>query len=294
MTYKQRAGRVKLPEGKRIAVALGCDFDAMCIWDGSYHRWTPAYQSRGEFGAEVAVQRLLALFDKHKIKTTWCIPGHSVETFPEACKDVLAAGHELAHHGYMHENPTEVDREREKEVLVRGLEALNGLGAEVKGYRSPYWDFSDHTLDLLEELGFLWDSSLMGNDFHPYYPRKVKQPERVQHGSHEVGSVASSFEPESRVLEIPVSWYLDDFPAMEFIIGANEGMRGVGDTRQRWQAIFDYGVDNLEGGVYPLTTHPQTIGRAHNIQMLDDLLSYMKERGAAFMTLSEVAAATVI
>ncbi|HEV7725381.1 MAG TPA: hypothetical protein VGO74_00495, partial [Modestobacter sp.] len=87
MTYQQRAGKVQLQEGKKVAVALGLDVDAMAIWDGSFHRWTPAYQSRGEFGVEVAVPRLLRLLDQHGVKATWCIPGHTADTFPEACRD---------------------------------------------------------------------------------------------------------------------------------------------------------------------------------------------------------------
>jgi peptidoglycan-N-acetylglucosamine deacetylase len=293
MTYEQRAGTLRLPAGKKVGVALGLDVDAMCIWDGSFHRWTPAYQSRGEFGAEVATPRLLRLLDKHQVRATWCIPGHTADTFPRPCKDIAAAGHEIAHHGYMHENPTEVDEERERAVLVKGIEALERItGRRPRGYRSPYWDFSPHTLSLLEELGFEWDSSLMANDFHPYYPRPVIQEEWTQHGAYQVGDGPSRFGEPSRILEIPVSWYLDDFPAQEYVTGIQEGMTAVSQIEDRWRSIYDYAADQEEGAVYTLTTHPQTIGRAHMIQMLERLIVHMKENGAQFMTLSEVAEAT--
>jgi peptidoglycan/xylan/chitin deacetylase (PgdA/CDA1 family) len=294
MTYQQPAGRVKVPAGKKVAVGLGVDFDAMSIWDGSFHMLTPAYLARGEFGAEVAAQRLLKLFDKHQIKTTWCIPGHTVDTFPEPCKEALAAGHEIAHHGYVHENPTEVDKETERQVLQRGLAALERIGVKPRGYRSPYWDFSPNTLDLLEELGFEWDSSLMANDLHPYYPRRVTRPSTVQHGKHQIADTASVFGEPSRVLEIPVSWYLDDFPAVEYVTGIQEGMTAVTHIEERWRAIFDYAANEEEGCCYALTIHPQTSGRAHMIQMLDRLIAYMKEHGGAFMALSEIADATEI
>lgn len=293
MTYTQRAGRVQLPEGKTVAVALGFDLDAMCIWDGSFHKWTPAFQSRGEFGAEVAVPRLLRLLEEHQIRATWCIPGHSADTFPEACADVIEHGHEIAHHGYMHENPTEVDRDREREVLEKGIASLEALtGQRPRGYRSPYWDFSPNTLELLEELGFDWDSSLMGNDFHPYRPRRAHQEAYTQHGAHQVGNGPSTFGEPSRVLEIPVSWFLDDFPAQEYVTGIQEGMTAITQIEDRWRSIFDYAATREAGGVYALTTHPQTIGRAHMIQMLERLLTHFTENGAAFMTLSEVADAT--
>jgi peptidoglycan-N-acetylglucosamine deacetylase len=293
VTYQQRAGRVRLDEGKKVAVALGLDVDAMAIWDGSFHRWTPAYQSRGEFGVEVAVPRLLRLLDQHGVKATWCIPGHTADTFPEACRDVAAAGHEIAHHGYMHENPTEVDRDREREVLQKGIDSLERVsGNRPQGYRSPYWDFSPNTLDLLEEMGFAWDSSLMGNDFHPYYPRRVIQDDWAQHGEYKVGNGPSRFSDPSPVMEIPVSWYLDDFPAQEYVTGIQEGMGPVEHIEARWRSIYDYAAAQDDGGVYALTTHPQTIGRAHMIQMLERLIVHMKENDAQFMTLSEVAEAT--
>ena len=98
----QVSGKVRIPAGKKVAVNIGCDFDAQAIWIGSFNLTSPAYMSRGEFGAEVAVPRLLKLFAKHRVKATWCIPGHTVDTWPEVCKEIVAAGHEVGHHGYVH------------------------------------------------------------------------------------------------------------------------------------------------------------------------------------------------
>lgn len=292
MTYQQTVGRVRLPEGKRVAVNIGVDFDAMSIWDGSFHRLSPAYLSRGEFGAEVAAQRMLQLFDRHGIRATWCIPGHTIDTFTDPCRDVLAAGHEVAHHGYGHENPAEVDRETEREVLIRGLEALARIGVQPRGYRSPYWDFSPNTLDLLEEFGFQWDSSLMANDLHPYYPRRWQRTSTVQHAAHEVASGPSVSGPPSRILEIPPSWHLDDFPQVEFVMGLQESMVGTVHIEERWRDYFDYAATQEEGCCYALTLHPQASGRPHILPMLDRLFQHFKENGGAFMTLSEIADAT--
>lgn len=274
---RQVTGKIRVPAGKSIAVNIGCDFDAQSIWIGSYNLLSPAYMARGEFGAEVATPRLLDLFDKHGIKTTWCIPGHTVDTFPDACKEVLRRGHEIAHHGYVHENPTNMTREEETRVMEMGLEALDRIGVKPRGYRSPYWDFSPNTLSILEEYGFDWDSSLMGNDIFPYRPRPVEV-----HADR-----ANVFGPPSRIVEIPVSWYLDDFPVIEFIVGKQEGMRSVQEVFDRWKSIFDYAKQH-EGAVVTITTHPQTIGRPHTIQMLDQLIEYMKSENAWFATLSEI------
>ncbi|MFG0935154.1 polysaccharide deacetylase family protein, partial [Staphylococcus sp. 231237_7MaSpsaltlick] len=145
----QKTGKVNLPEGKTVAVNIGCDFDAQSIWDGSFNMTSPAYQARGEFGAEVAAPRLLKLFDKYGIKTTWCIPGHTADTFPTICKQIVQNGHEVAHHGYVHENPTTKSYEEEDKVIAMGLESLKKIGVTPRGYRSPYWDFSPNTLSIL-------------------------------------------------------------------------------------------------------------------------------------------------
>lgn len=274
----QKTGKVNLPEGKTVAFNIGCDFDAQSIWDGSFNMTSPAYQARGEFGAEVAAPRLLKLFDKYDIKTTWCIPGHTADTFPTICKQIVQNGHEVAHHGYVHENPTTKSYEEENKVIEMGLESLRKIGVTPRGYRSPYWDFSPNTLNILEKHGFEYDSSLMANDLHPYYPRPV-----------EVNSdKANVLKEESNVLELPVSWYLDDFPAAEYINGKQEGMNSVEDIYKRWVSIFDYACENKEGACFILTIHPQTSGRAHMIQMLEKLISYMKSKGAWFTTLENI------
>ncbi|MED0702510.1 polysaccharide deacetylase [Aeribacillus composti] len=275
---KQRNGKVKLPKGKRVAVNIGCDFDAQSIWIGSFNLTSPAYMSRGEFGAEVGAPRLLKLFDKYGIKTTWFIPGHTVDTFTDICKEVAARGHEIGHHGYVHENPTTMSYEEEDKIMQMGLESLAKIGVKPRGYRSPYWDFSPNTLSILEKYGFKYDSSLMGNDLHPYWPRSVEVN----------ADKANVFLKESTILEIPVSWYLDDFPQVEYITGIQEGQRPAQDIFERWASIFDYACDQEEGACFVLTTHPQTIGRAHMIQMLEKLIQYMESRGAWFATLGEI------
>ncbi|ANY68462.1 xylanase deacetylase [Paenibacillus sp. BIHB 4019] len=275
----QRSGKVKLPAGKKVAVNIGVDFDAASVWMGTFDRFSPAYLSRGEFCAEVGAPRLLHLFRKYGITTTWCIPGHTIDTHMEICREIVAAGHEICHHGYAHENPTHMSYEEEEEILLRGFAALDRLGVKPRGYRSPAWDYSPNTLKLLEKHGFSYDSSLMGNDLHPYRPREVVEINMDK---------ANVFGPPSRIVEIPVSWYLDDFPTQEFVIGGAEGMRSTHEVFERWRDIFDYACDNEEGACYVLTTHPQTIGRAHTIQMLEKLIQHMESRGAWFATLGEI------
>ena len=276
----QKVGKVQLPEGKKVAVCLGFDFDAQAIWDGSFNLLSPAYMSRGEFGAEVGAPRILDLLKKYDLKATWFIPGHTADTFPEICRRVIAEGHEVGCHGYIHSNPTNQTLEYEKHVMEISLAALERLGApKPVTYRSPYWDFSPNTMKILEKNGFLYDSSLMGNDFHPYLVRPVENHSES----------ANIFGKESSVIELPVSWYLDDWPQTEYLTGGQEGQRPAGDIYDRWATLFDYAA-TLEGSCYVLTMHPQTTGRAHMITMLERLIKHMQENGAWFCTCAEMGA----
>lgn len=158
---------------KEILCAFGVDVDAVAGWLGSYGgEDSPDDISRGLFAGEVGAPRLLKLFERYNLKTTWFIPGHSIETFPEQMKAVVDAGHEVGVHGYSHENPIAMTREQERDVLDYNIELVTKLsGKRPTGYVAPWWEFSPVTNELLLERGIKYDHSLMHNDFHPYYVR---------------------------------------------------------------------------------------------------------------------------
>ena len=264
-----------------VAVCLSFDFDAICVWLGSLNATSPSAISRGEFGA-VATERLLNMLARWDIKSTWFIPGHTIDTYPDLVRRVADAGHEIGHHNYCHENPISLSLDEEKRVLDRGTETIRRItGKAPEGFRSPAWDLSPHSLGLLLERGFLYDSSLMGNDYTPYYCR--------------VGDVAAKDGPyifgrEVEMVELPVTWGLDDFPAFEWLYGVNQGLSAPSQVYERWAGDFDYLCDFVGAGVYCLTMHPQVIGRGHRLLMLNRLVEHMKERtGVSFRTMAEVA-----
>jgi len=128
----------------RHLVCLTFDFDAI---SGFIARGTPTPSaiSRGEFGPRVAAPRLLKMLGARNLATTWFVPGHTAETFPDAVAAVASAGHEIGHHGWKHVSPAAMPREEEEHELVRGIEALERVsGARPTGYRSPSWDLSPH------------------------------------------------------------------------------------------------------------------------------------------------------
>lgn len=273
---------LRLPDGVRIAVSVGADFDAQSLWMGTFRSESPSLMSRGEFGAEVGVPRLLATLRARGIKTTFCVPTHTMLTFPAAVQSIMEDGHEIAAHGVYHEYVPKLDEAEERRLLELQI-ALHEqhVGRRPAGYRSPAFDHSVSTLRLLEEYEFTWDSSLMGRDFEVYRPRFMERLDR---------ELGNTFGREARVLEFPVSWYLDDFPDLEHH-PASPPMQDTDVVLRRWIDSFDFAYDRCPGGVLALTVHPQTIGRAQNLLMLERFLDHVQEReGVLFAPLSELAA----
>lgn len=272
--------------GAPPTVCLTFDFDAISLWVGPYAATSPSAISRGEFGA-VGVRRILRLLDRFGIPGTFFVPGHTVETYPDHARAIIAAGHEVGHHGYLHENPLALGtRERERAVLERGLEVLDRvLGVRPAGYRSPAWDNSPFTLELLLELGFRYESSLMGDDFTPYWCRvgDVAEPDGPYRFGRPVGLV-----------ELPVSWLLDDFPHFEYVSLPAHGLRLPGlsaasKVEEIWRDEFDFMRRDVPGGVMTITMHPQVIGRGHRLMMLERLVEHMLAGGARFSTMADAA-----
>src|SRR6201984_3585310 len=158
---------------KEILCAFGVDVDAVAGWLGSYAgEDSPDDISRGMFAGEVGSPRLLNLFKKYGLRTTWFIPVHSAETFPDQMKAVAEAGHEIGMHGYSHENPISMTREQEEAVLVKCIGLIEDVwGGRPPGYVAPWWEFSKVTNELLLEHGIKYDHSLMHRDHTPYYVR---------------------------------------------------------------------------------------------------------------------------
>lgn len=271
---------LNLPQGARLAVAITSDLDAQAVWMGTFDAESPSYLSRGEFGAVVGVPRVIESLKERAIPATWCIPSHSLLTFPAAIDQILEAGHEIAAHGVYHEPIHKMDPDEERRLMVLQMDAHEKVvGRRPRGYRSPSWNFSAVTADLLEEHGFDWDSSLMGRDFEVYRPRRIASLSR------EEGNV---FGRESSFLEVPVSWYLDDFPALENL-PRSVGMADTDGVLRRWIDLFDFAYERVPGGVFTLTVHPQTIARGHHLLMFERFLDHVLARqGVWFGTVSDV------
>ena len=266
----------------RHLVCLTFDFDALSLWIAR-GLTTPTPISRGEFGV-VGAERILDLLGRHRIAATWFIPGHTLETYPEICQRMHASGHEIGHHGYLHEPPATLTRDQEEAVLVRGSAAIRRIaGTNPRGYRSPSWDLSPHTVELLLRHGFLYDSSMMAHDCAPY---------RARRGDVFAADQPARFGPSTDLLEMPVSWSLDDYPHFEYFRGPaslQEGLRRAGDVLDNWIDDFRYMAQTTDWGVLTYTFHPQVIGRGHRMLALERLITTVGEMGAVFARMDAVA-----
>lgn len=262
-------------------VCLSFDFDAMSVWFG-YPNTTPAMLARGEYGARVGVPRILALLARYDLKATFFIPGHTVESFPREVETILQAGQEIAHHSYAHIDPSQQTPDEERKDMERALTVLHNIGVKPAGYRSPSADFSQTTLALLEEFGFLYDSSLMADDFHPYHPRLGDQVSQ--------NSALIPGQP-AQIWEFPICFEFDDWVHFQYnFTPYRNGTSAPSKVFEIWQADFDWMHEHVDKGILTVAMHPQVIGRGHRIAMLDSFIQHcLSQDEVAFHTLGDLA-----
>lgn len=280
---------------KQIFVSIGVDVDAVAGWLGSYGgEDSPDDISRGLFAGEVGTPRLLDLFDKEGLTTSWFIPGHSVETFPKQMQMVVDAGHEIGIHGYSHENPIAMTYEQEQAVLDKSFALISELsGKAPTGYVAPWWEFSPVTNELLLKKGIKYDHSLMHNDFTPYYVRVGDSWTKIDYSQHPDTWMKPLVRgQETDLIEIPANWYLDDLPPMMFIKKSpnSHGFVNPRHLEQMWQDQFDWVYREMDYAVFPITIHPDVSGRPQVLLMLERLIKHFKaHEGVKFVTMNQIA-----
>jgi len=250
-----------------LSVCLTFDFDALSPWVFEMADGNVAALSRGEFGA-VAVPRILDLLERHEIRTTFFVPGHTALAYPDLVRRITAAGHEIGHHGWVHEGLSRLEPAQEREYLLRGLDALDRVtGARPTGYRAPGVEVSVNTVDILLEHGFRYDASFSGSDFEPYY---------LRHGDRFPSDGAYEFGESVDLVGIPFSWGLSDFQYFEFVPGVTVRQDPPSSVYEIWHGELEWAHQNAPDGVFDLTMHPQAIGRGHRLVMVERLIEAAK------------------
>lgn len=249
-------------DGARIAITLTFDLDAETVWWGDADNMTgnPSSLSQGTYGPNVAVPKILAMLEKHGVVATFFIPSWVAEKYPDTVRSIADAGHEIGAHGVNHIAPVQLTPAQELEVFAESIRVLQKIGGKRPvGYRAPSWAFSNVTLGLAADTGFLYSSNLMDADV-PYV-----------------------HDDPPGLVELPVSWVLDDAPYFWFDEDSwNKKIHSAASVKAIWQEEFDAAYEN--SGYLNLTMHPQIIGRPARIQMLDEYITWMKGFDGVWMT----------
>jgi len=250
-------------------VALTFDVDAETLWlnRDPENVSRPVVMSQGRYGAEVGLRRILDLLGDHSVVATFFVPGWVAEQYPREISDIVARGHEVGHHGYLHEWPSRLELEEERAILRRGIEALtHTIGVRPLGYRAPGLELSAHTLELLSEAGFRYSSNLMDRDA-PYVVRLSA----------------------AELVELPLDWALTD--STHFLYALQLPGTRIAPSSVAREIWFD-ALDAAHAAGYPflLTMHPQLIGRPYRIGLLDDVIRRAKSHAnVRFVTCLDLA-----
>ena len=265
-----RAGRDLNPDswpgGARVAVLLSYDVDNETVQGLRTGNINIGQLSQGQYGSRVALPRIVKLMDEQEIPATFFFPAWSLKLAPEQAEIIQQSGrHEIGVHGWIHELNTSLDGATESRLLAQAVDQIEAItGTRPVGYRAPSWNHSPNTLQIVRDMGFLYESSLMHDD-RPY--------ELLQDG-----------EPTG-VVELPVEWILDDAPLLNPL-----GTRYMNprDVMQVWMDEFDKAWE--EGTIFLLTMHPHVIGHRSRLVALEGLIEHIKSKDQVWFATHEQAA----
>jgi peptidoglycan/xylan/chitin deacetylase (PgdA/CDA1 family) len=245
---------IRWPRGVRAAVCLTFDLDAETAWisrdPDNLHRL--AVMSQGAYGPKVGVPLILDLLERNDLRATFFVPGWTAERYPDVVAEIHGRGHEVGHHGYLHEALEGRSRDEEEAILVKTLGILEQItGERPVGYRAPRYEITHETTALLRQHGFLYASNLQ-DTLWPYLHAGTPP-----------------------LVELPTTWILDDGPFFAFGIRPPlyRQIFPPAAVLSAWQDEFR-GMHGV-GGAYTLILHPQYIGRPSRLLMLQALLDYI-------------------
>ena len=251
---------VPWPNGAKCACCVTFDMDA----DSLVHVAHPldghtrvAAISMLRYGPEVAIQRIVKNYATLGIKQTFFVPAWCIERYPSAIETILEGGHEIGHHGYIHEHPRELSRDEEAYWLDRSIAVIEEhTGQKPRGWRAPLYNFSHNSADLLVERGFSYDASLMGDDV-PYFLD-------TEHGS---------------LVELPTHWGLDDWPQyvqsmdLDYMMPIRSPRTGFEPFMQEFESAYRH------GGLWIPVVHPFATGRLSRWEVVNEFLTEVASRG---------------
>lgn len=263
------------PEGKICALAFGWHVDgeagALAGEPGNLEHITA--RSEGAYGVTTALPRILDMHDKLGVPGSFFFPAYVAEFNPEIVKLIKRSGHDVGLHGYLHENVFTLSEEEERNIFIKSYNILcDVVGERVLGWSAPTWGVRKNTLELIAELGMIYDCSLMEYD-EPYLIKTDK----------------------GQLVELPISPVLDDWPifGMSISPAGGNGVNTSGEMACKiWMEEFD-GMRQY-GGFYTTTFHPNLTGRRGRLTQVYDLLKYMKSFNDVWWTTCQATALHVL
>jgi peptidoglycan-N-acetylglucosamine deacetylase len=252
------------PNGAKVAVALSFDVDAEIGWlcEGAAYQRRLTTMSESRFGITRGVPRILKMLAARDLPATFVVPGDTADRHADAIRTIADAGHEIAHHGYDHLRSDKISAQAQREEIERGFDCFERLGLpRPVGYRSPAWELTPETFDLLIEFGFSYDSSAMGDD-RPYY---------------------ETFNGK-KLLELPVHWALDDWSRFGWNIDSGGVLGSPAAMAAEWLDDLDFMAGENQGCSLIITMHPEMIGRAYRFEHLQRWVDSVRERDDVWFT----------
>lgn len=269
---------------KKMPILLTFDLDGECLWRcrDPENANRPVTLSQGRYGPEAGAPRILKLLKKYDASATFFIPGFTVNQYPDLVKELVRQGHEIGNHGWSHTYPDNMDGyDAEKKEYLDCSDIMERItGARPKGYRSPAWEFSPHTIGILEEMTEIeYSSNMMDADRIKYLKVNGR---------------------ESKLVEIPIHWVLDDAAYWLYSLRTpGKAMQPLESVEFYWRSEFDALLEEFLEEVeehgdsdicFVLTCHPQIIGRPARMKMLERLVDHMaKTEAVEFLTGLEAA-----
>ena len=253
-------------------LSFDVDAESPILVEGRRHALNPSAMSHQAYGPLVAVPRILGLLAEYSLPATFFVPGLTADRYPETVAQIAAAGHEVGHHGYSHHSPLRLGDGAERADLERGLEALARLGVRPEGYRTPSWEPSERTFDLLAEHGLRYDSSLMDDD-RPYVLETAHGP----------------------LAELPPHWGVDDWNQYMYLPDPRSGC-GTIAAPSRAVELWREELDGMRrhGCLFVLTMHPFLSGRPGRVEALRGLIEHALAAGdVEFVSCAEAARRTL-
>ncbi|MCX2749456.1 polysaccharide deacetylase [Arthrobacter sp. MI7-26] len=269
-SFPDEAHPIAWPEGFKAAASFTFDVDAesCTIAHDSSSTRRMSLMSHQSYGPRIAVPRLLKILERQEIQGTFFIPGFTAESYPDVVRRIVDGGHEVAHHGYLHEPMQGIDSATEASYLDRGLEALAKVaGVRPVGYRAPWWELNWNSPALLADRGFLYDSSLLDGDA-PY-------------------RMAVAQDDARDIVEIPVDWALDDWEQYAFYPGVTGSgvIESPAKVLEMW--TLEAEAHHAQGSCFVLTNHPFISGRPSKAVALEQLIERVKAMDGMWVTTME-------